>query len=63
MECHAVYSVSTQKCHKTRVRGLMLIGTTGFRRLLACSQPAIMLKEDTHTGGGGGSGVWMDLFR
>lgn len=60
MECHAVHSVSTQKCHMTRVRGLLLIGTTGFRSLLAGSQPAITLKEDTHTKerGGGGWGVW-----
>lgn len=66
MECHAVHSVSTQKCHMTHVRELLLIGTTGFCSLLAGSQPAIMLKEDTHTKEGGGGmvgGVWMDLFR
>lgn len=49
MECHVVHSVSAQKCHMTHVRRPLLIGATGFRGLLAGSQPAIMLKEDTHT--------------
>lgn len=49
MECHVVHSISAQKCHMTHVRRPLLIGTTGFRGLLAGSQPAIMLKEDTHT--------------
>lgn len=46
MECHVVHSVSAQKCHMTQVRRPLLIGATGF---LAGSQPATMLKEDTHT--------------
>lgn len=49
IECHVVHIVSAQKCHMMHVREPLLIGTTGFRGLLAGSQLAIMLKEYTHT--------------
>lgn len=32
-----------------RVRGPVLVGTTGFFGLLAVSQPVTTLKENTHT--------------